>query len=126
MVSEARILRKEYNNLRSHATAAGRLCSLTYEEFLRIRRDVCPVLGHTFKRGKLTDNSRSYDRIDNDKHYFFDNVQCVSYKYNKAKGNLTPLEQVKVGVHFLLSNWDIFKEYVSTKAAAVVHPVVVA
>ena len=51
--------------------------------------DECPVLGIKLIKGidKLSDNSPSIDRIDNNKGYTKDNILIVSYKVNAIKRN---------------------------------------
>lgn len=51
----------------------------------------CPVLGIplTFNRGKPSDNSISFDRIDSSKGYTRSNVIIVSHRANSLKSNAT-------------------------------------
>lgn len=58
--------------------------------------EFCPVLGIPLfpGKGKLGDNSPSLDRIDNAKGYIPGNIRVISYKANRAKGNLTK-EEIK-------------------------------
>lgn len=54
----------------------------------------CPVLGTPLSpgKGKMHDASPTLDRIDNTQGYIRDNIRVISYKANRAKGNLTKEE----------------------------------
>lgn len=58
--------------------------------------EVCPVFGIPLfaSIGAATDNSPSLDRIDNTKGYVKGNVQVLSNKANRLKGDATP-EEIK-------------------------------
>lgn len=60
--------------------------------------DTCPVLNIPIKqqRGKLCDNSPTLDRFDVTKGYLPDNVCVISFKANRAKGNGTLEDFMKI------------------------------
>jgi hypothetical protein len=70
------------------------------EDIIEIPK-ICPVLGIPIfvGDGKLTDNSPTVERIDNNKGYTKENVIIISYKANRIKNNAT-LEELKKVVRF--------------------------
>lgn len=58
----------------------------------------CPILGIplAFNRGKVKDNSISFDRIDSTKGYTIGNIIVVSYRVNKLKSNASLDELNKI------------------------------
>ena len=62
---------------------------------------VCPILKIPIIIGndKLTDNSPTLERIDNNKGYIKNNILIISYKANRIKNNAT-LKELKMVVKF--------------------------
>lgn len=62
---------------------------------------LCPVLGIPlqFHRGKVQDDSISFDRIDSTKGYTVDNVIVVCYRVNKLKSDAS-LEEMRQIIAF--------------------------
>jgi hypothetical protein len=54
----------------------------------------CPALGIPLVRGRgrICDGSPTLDRIVSSKGYVRGNVKVISYKANRSKSNLTPIE----------------------------------
>lgn len=77
-------------NLRIRARKMGLPFNLTKED-LPVP-DLCPVLKIPLifaSGGKPTPNSPSADRVDNSKGYIKGNVRIISFKANRAKGDMT-------------------------------------
>lgn len=88
-------IRTIYNRLKASAKKRNIPFNLTLMELYNIDLPLtCPILGIPlkFNRGKLEDNSYSYDRIDNTKGYEFDNIIVISYKANILKKNASNKE----------------------------------
>lgn len=68
----------------------------------------CPVLGIPlfFHRGKVQDDSISFDRIDSSKGYTKDNIVVVSYRVNKIKNNATLDELMKIVAYYKEKHTD--------------------
>lgn len=66
---------------------------------------MCPVLGMPLIwSGKITDNTPSLDRINNNRGYTHDNVQIISNKANRMKTDATP-EELKAFARWVLENY---------------------
>ena len=75
--------------LRNRAQHKGLPFNITREDL--VIPDVCPILKIPLIRGigKATPNSPSVDRIDNTKGYLKGNVRIISFKANRAKGDMS-------------------------------------
>jgi len=69
--------------------------SITSEDIPEIPK-ICPVLGIPIivGKGKLTDNSPSIDRINNNKGYTKGNIRIISYRANRLKNDAT-IEEIR-------------------------------
>jgi len=69
----------------------------------------CPVLNIPLfvSIGRMTNNSPSLDRIDNDRGYIPGNVLVISNRANKIKGNSTPDELIRIGMFYKSYGYDI-------------------
>lgn len=76
--------------------------SITKEDVLALRNDVCPVLGIPMNGALGMDNAPTIDRIDNSKGYVLGNIQVISFRANYIKGNAS-LEELKQLVKYLES-----------------------
>lgn len=88
-----------YNNLKNSAKSRGIEFNLKPTDIDEIGIPItCPVLGIPiyFHRGRVQDDSISFDRIDSSKGYSKDNLIVVSYKVNKLKSNATLDEMIKI------------------------------
>lgn len=67
----------------------------------------CPILGIPlkFNRGKMQDDSYSFDRIDSSKGYEINNIQVISWRANRLKNNAT-LTELKQLSNFCIDKVD--------------------
>jgi hypothetical protein len=81
--------------------------SVSLEYLINQATDVCPVLGIELswgiRKGKLSDNSPSLDKIKPELGYVEGNVRWMSYLANSMKRNATP-EQLKTFANWILAN----------------------
>lgn len=82
-------LRSTLNQMRRRAHKKGIDFSLTLEDL--VIPEVCPVLHLPLLRtlDGRSDNSPSFDRVDNAKGYTKDNVQVISWRANRLKSDAT-------------------------------------
>ena len=88
-----------WNQLKNSAAARGIPFDLTPLDIDDIGIPInCPVLGIplAFNRGKVQDNSISFDRIDSSRGYTKGNVVVISYRANKLKSDATLTELQKL------------------------------
>lgn len=86
---------KIYSSLKSSAKKRGIEFTLDKADLWDIDIPLtCPVLGIPleFSRGVATDNSVSYDRIDNSKGYDKSNLMIISYRANRLKSDASLIE----------------------------------
>lgn len=98
-----------WSNLRASAKARGIPFDLKPTDIDEIGIPVtCPVLGIPlfFHRGKVQDDSISFDRIDSSKGYTKDNIVVVSYRVNKIKNNATLDELMKIVAYYKEKHTD--------------------
>lgn len=97
-----------YNRLKSSAKKRGIVFTITKADLWEIDVPItCPILGIPMKvdiSRKLSDNSISYDRIDNSKGYEVDNLMILSYRANRLKSDAS-LQEMKLLAEFY-SNVD--------------------
>jgi hypothetical protein len=90
------------NSLKASAKKRGIQFNLTTSDIDYIGIPIsCPVLGIPifFHKGKVKDDSISFDRIDSSKGYERDNVIIVSYRVNKIKSDAS-LQELNNIVNF--------------------------
>lgn len=93
---------KIYSGLKSSAKSRGIEFNLTKSDLYDIDIPLtCPILGIPliFSRGGVSDNSVSYDRIDNSKGYTIDNLMIISYRANRLKSDAS-LNEMKLLAEF--------------------------
>lgn len=78
-----------HNSAKHRAKKVGRDFDIEVSDV--VIPNVCPILNiPLFKgSGKVSDNSPSLDRIDQEKGYVKGNVAVISYRANRLKGDLT-------------------------------------
>lgn len=99
---KAYYIKRKYNEPERYLREAARCRSVKKNiDFNLALEDIhipeyCPALGLKLfaSDGKATDNSPSLDRIDNTKGYIKGNVQVISNKANRLKGDAT-LEDIE-------------------------------
>ena len=102
MIKNLPDVRKIYNHLKNSAKKRNINFNLSLADLYKIDYPItCPILGMPlhFYKGKIEDDSYSYDRIDSSKGYELDNIQVISFKANRAKNNLSE-EEIKLFVRF--------------------------
>ena len=96
-----------WSNLQASAKARGIPFDLKPTDIDEIGIPItCPVLGIPlfFHRGKVQEDSISFDRIDSSKGYTKDNIVVVSYRVNKIKNNATLDELKKIVEYYEKTN----------------------
>jgi hypothetical protein len=63
--------------------------------------DICPVLGIPieYRASRISDNSPSFDRVDNNKPYIKGNVVIISNRANRIKNDGTAEEHRKIAAY---------------------------
>lgn len=95
--------RELYSKLKSSAKKRGIEFELTVYDLHMIDFPItCPVLCIPLRWniGEAKDDSYSFDRIDSNKGYTFDNLEVISFKANRAKNNLTEDEMRKFCLYY--------------------------
>lgn len=84
------------SSLKARAKRKGFECTIESSDFEMITH--CPVLGIelNYFNTKQSDNSPSFDRIDNSKGYIKGNVRIISWRANNLKSNGTIEEFEKI------------------------------
>ena len=88
-----------WRNLRESAKKRGIPFDLTPNDIDDIGIPLtCPIFGFPiyFHRGKVQDDSISFERIDSTKGYCRDNLVIISYRANKLKSDATFDELEKI------------------------------
>lgn len=96
-------IRTIYNRLKASAKKRNILFDLTLMDLYEINIPLrCPILGIPlkFNRGKVEDNSVSYDRKDNDIGYTRDNMIIISYRANVLKRDASKNELKQISEYF--------------------------
>ena len=64
--------------------------------------EFCPVLGielNYYRKGKMTENSPSFDRVDNTLGYTPENTRIISMRANRLKSDGTEEEHRKIAAY---------------------------
>lgn len=93
-----------WNNASARAKREGKEWSIEFDTFEFPSH--CPILGleldYSIGKGRIQDNSPSFDRLDPDKDYIKGNVRLVSNKANTMKSNASADELVTFAKNILL------------------------
>ena len=88
-------LKQYYYGLKKSALSRNLEFNLTHDDI--VIPEYCPVLGLKINRGdSLTEDSPSFDRIDNTKGYTKDNIQVISWRANRIKSDASLEELEKI------------------------------
>lgn len=94
-----------WNNAKSRAKSEGKEWSINFDTFDFPSH--CPILkielDYSIGKGKIQDNSPSFDRIDHTKDYVPGNVRLLSNKANTMKSNASNEELITFAKSVLLS-----------------------
>ena len=96
-------VRTLYNRLKASAKKRNIPFDLTIMDLWDIDVPLrCPILGLVlkFNKGKLEDNSVSFDRKDNLLGYTKDNVEVISYRANILKRDANKEELQRLGDYY--------------------------
>lgn len=88
--------RKMLKSAKGRATKFGIEFDINREDLLPLPTH-CPILGIELQWGGgngRTDNSPSLDRIDSAQGYVRGNIQVISWRANRLKGDSTPAERI--------------------------------
>lgn len=104
------------NVCKARAKKLGVPFNLTAEDFTI--PDVCPVLGIKIERGTkgFHDNAASVDRLIPELGYVKGNINIVSFRANRLKGNATSEEIFKIA-HWVRKEEEARKPQIVTKAS---------
>jgi thymidylate synthase ThyX len=94
-----------FQNAKARVKREGaRSWNLNHEDM--IYPEYCPYLGikldYSFGKGRIEDDSPSFDRVDNSGDYTHDNVQVISHLANSMKNSATKKQQVAFAKKVLL------------------------